>query len=181
MMACGGGKNGNGSHANFAVASSHTVRNRPSATSHGARRRKAGPAAPRKSAPSVPNSASAATTKAAMPSAYVRDQSPRSGHHRHDRPSAIQAIAAATPTPELLSQSPIASAREFDAREPSTEIVSDSEYVDIDLLREFRRIRAWLEDRDRLQIVGVFLELTLQHLADGMMVMGMVTRHRFEI
>jgi hypothetical protein len=33
MIACGGGKNGKGSQANFAVATSHSVRNRPSTTS----------------------------------------------------------------------------------------------------------------------------------------------------
>src|SRR6266852_4687862 len=35
MIACGGGKNGSGSHANFAVATSHSVRNNPSASNHG--------------------------------------------------------------------------------------------------------------------------------------------------
>src|SRR5438093_5917498 len=83
--------------------------------------------------------------------------------------------------PELFTQSPIASARELAAREPSMEIASDTEYVDIDLLREFGRIGAGLEDRNRLQIVGVTLQFALQYVADGMMVMGMVTRHRFEI
>src|SRR5258705_12933829 len=83
--------------------------------------------------------------------------------------------------PEPFSQSPTASARELDVRGPSTEIASDTEYVDIDLLREFGCIGAGLEDRNRLQIVGITLQFTLQHVADGMMVMGMVARHRFEV
>src|SRR6187200_1979039 len=99
-----------------------------------------------------------------------------SGHHRQDRPNATQAMAAATPVPELFSQSPIGA-----PREPSTATPSNAEYVDIDLLREFCRVGAGFEDRNRLQIVGVSLQLALEHVPDGMMVMGVVARHRLEI
>jgi len=36
-IACGGGKNGSGSHANFAVANSQAEKITPSTSSHGAR------------------------------------------------------------------------------------------------------------------------------------------------
>jgi len=43
------------------------------------------------------------------------------------------------------------------------------------------RIGAGLEDGNRLQIVGIGLKFPLQHFADGVMVMGVIARHRFEI
>src|SRR5260221_11883660 len=180
MIACGGGKNGKGSQANFAVATSHSVRNSPSTNSHGARWRSAAPALPRKSALRVPKNASAAMTNAAIPSEWVRDQSPRSSHNRHDRPNAAQAMAAATPGPELRSQSRRSRPRDLD-RPASAAIPSDSEYVDIDPLREFGGVSARLENRDRLQIVRIGLELSLEHVTDGMVMMSVIADHALKI
>src|ERR1700742_3559058 len=148
MIACGGGKNGSGRHANFAVAASHNVRNAPRADSQGARRRKASPPRPRRSAPSVPMTAIAAITKAPTPSCWVRDQSPTSSHSRQDRPNAVQGAPAASPPPADRSHS-----RDWKAgaRWPATALsTSDREYVDINALREFGGIRRWLDDGDRL-------------------------------
>src|ERR1700756_460009 len=120
----------------------------------------------------------AATTKAPMPSEWVRAQSPTSSHNRHDRPRAIQARLAATPVPEARrkSRSPWFSATPARARS-----VSDSEYVDIDALREFGGVGGLLEHRDHLEIVGIGFQLALEDLADGMMMMGVVAHHALDI
>src|SRR5882757_11182784 len=180
MIACGGGKNGNGSQANFAVATSHSVRSSPSTSNHGARWRSAVPALPRKSALKVPKKASAAMTNAPIPSEWVRDQSPRSSHNRHDRPNATQAMAAAIPGPACRSRSRRSRLRDPD-RAASVAIPSDSEYVDINPLREFGGIRARLENGDRLQIVRIGLQLPLEHVAHGMMMIRVIADHALEI
>src|SRR5580692_11646349 len=176
MMACGGGKNGSGSHANFAVATSHSVRKTPSAASQGARCRKPAPMRPRRSAPNVPTSTTAATTKAPMPSSWVRDQSPRSSQIRHDRPNAIQPRLARMPMPAPRSQSRLCAG----ACAPIPP-VSDREYVDINALREFGGVGRRLEHGDRLEILRIGLQLALQHLANRMMVVGVVADHALDI
>src|SRR5947209_5686687 len=116
--------------------------------------------------------------KAAIPSECVRDQSPTSSHNRQDSPKAIQATLARTPTPESCSHASSGARERRGAPEASP---SDSEYVDIDALREFGGIGALLEDLYALQIVGIGLELALEHLACGMMMMGVVAHHAFDI
>src|SRR3954462_2027610 len=117
--------------------------------------------------------------KAAMPSECVRDQSPRSSHHRQHSPKAIQATLASTPTPDSRSQLARTGARE--RRGAPEARPSDSEYVDIDALREFGRIGALLEDLHALEIVGIGLQLALQDFADGMMMMCVVAHHSLDI
>src|SRR5277367_5512592 len=92
-MACGGGKNGNGSHANLAVATSHTVRNKPSASSHGARDCNPAPKRPSRAATRMPPP----ITNAAIATSCVRDQSPRSGHSKQESPKPTQATLASAP------------------------------------------------------------------------------------
>src|ERR1700744_5918681 len=115
--------------------------------------------------------------KAATPSDWVRDQSPTSSHNRHDRPKAAHDNAATMPAAEARSHSRRTRARRTASAAPA----SDSEYVDIDALREFGRVGRRLEHRDRLQIVGITLQLALEHLADGMMMMGVVAHHTLEV
>src|SRR4051812_42454059 len=117
--------------------------------------------------------------KAAMPSEWVRDQSPTSSHHRQDRPKAIQAKLARMPTPDSRTQFAKTGARE--RRGAPEARPSDSEYVDIDALREFGRIGALLEDLHALQIVCIGLQLALEHFADGMMMVGVVAHHTFDV
>src|SRR5882762_6994474 len=96
MMDCGGGKNGSGSQANFAVATSHRVRNNPNASSHGARCCRPAPKRPSKLPLSVAARTPPAMTKAAIARAWVRDQSPKSSHNRHEKPKATHARLAKT-------------------------------------------------------------------------------------
>ena len=114
-----------------------------------------------------------------MPSECVRDQSPISAHHRQDRPKPTHATLARMPAP-IPDPARQRRARES-ARAPRGDGPSDSEYVDIDALRKFGRIGALLEDLDALQIVGIGLQLALQHLADGMMMVGVVADHALDI
>src|SRR6476660_4718430 len=118
-------------------------------------------------------------TNAAMPSEWVRDQSPTSSHHRQDRLKAIHATLARMPAPESRTQLVSQGARE--RRGAPEARPSDSEYVDIDALRESGRIGALLEDLDALQIVGIGLQLALQHLTHGMMMVGVVAHHALDI
>src|SRR5450631_2923815 len=97
MIACGGGKNGSGNQANFAVASSQMVRNTPSANSHGARARSPPPKRPSHFALVVAVRMPPAITKAATARLGVRDQSPKSSHSRQDNPNATHARLANTP------------------------------------------------------------------------------------
>src|SRR3954469_5076126 len=177
MIACGGGKNGSGSQAYFAVANSHTARKTPSATSQGLRLRKACPARPRRSATRLANSTMAAMMKAAIATSCVRAQSPTSARTRQAAPNAAQASAAATPGKALRSLS---------ARPPPRDCAplaatSSRENVDTDPLREFGGIGARLEHRDDLQIVGIGLELLLERRPGRMMVMGVVAHHALDI
>src|ERR1700730_1698461 len=94
MIACGGGKNGSGRQANFAVATSHKVRNNPSTNSHGARFCRPAPKRPSKLPLNVAARIAPAMTKADKASSCVRDQSPRSSHHRHERPKTAHATLA---------------------------------------------------------------------------------------
>src|SRR5260364_87441 len=94
MMACGGGKNGSGSQANLAVASSHADKKTPTAISQGLRLRKAAPARPSRDAVRPATSTSAAITKAATARSVVRDQSPTSSRTRQDAPNSAHANAA---------------------------------------------------------------------------------------
>src|SRR5580693_2896522 len=119
-------------------------------------------------------------TNATIPSEWVLDQSPRSSHRRHDRPNAAQAMAAAVPGPEMRNQSIRPSPRDLDWP-ASAAIPSDCEYVDIDAFREFGRVRARLEHRHGLQIVRIGLEFSLEHLTDGMVMMGVIAHHALEI
>src|SRR5579871_414516 len=112
----------------------------------------------------------AATTNAPMPSEWVRAQSPTSSHKRHDSPKAIQARPATPPTPDDRTKS--RKARPCRREAACATSVSDSEYVDIDALRKFGSVGGRLEDRDHLEIVGIGLQLALQHLADGVMTMS---------
>src|ERR1700691_3463963 len=104
MIACGGGKNGSGSQANLAVASSHRVRNNPSTSSHGARFCRPVPKRPSQLALNVATKIPPAITKAEIASSCVRDQSPRSSHRRHDKPKTIHVALA--PTPAAFASSP---------------------------------------------------------------------------
>src|ERR1700761_9206740 len=183
MMACGGGKNGSGSKASFAVAISHSVRKSPSTNSHGALRRTAEPVRPRKSALSVPRTAITATTNALIPSDWVRDQSPRSSHNRHEIPNAPHAAPAAIPGPEIRLQPMKSRPRECPCadRLASAAAPSDSEYVDIDTLRKFGGIGAGFENRDDLQIIRIGLELPLEYFAHRMVMVGVIACHRLKI
>src|SRR4051794_2572672 len=118
-------------------------------------------------------------TNAAMPSEWVRDQSPTSSHHRQDRPKAIHATLARMPAPESRTQLARHGARE--RRGAPEARPSDSEYVDIDALRKSGRVGALLEHLHALEIVGIGLELALQHFAHGMMMMGVVAHHALDI
>src|SRR6516225_9315591 len=121
----------------------------------------------------------AATTKAPMPSEWVRAQSPTSSHKRHDRPKAIQAKPAATPVPDERTKS--RKARPCEPADAAPTPASDSEYVDIDALRKFGSVGGLLEHRDHLEIVGIGFQLALEHFADGMVMMGVVAHHAFDV
>src|ERR1700761_7456755 len=98
-MACGGGKNGSGSQPNLAVATSHTVKNTPIASSQGARDCNAGANRPSNAVTKM----AAAITNDAIATSSVRAQSPRSGHSRDDAPNATQARLATIPKGFLAS------------------------------------------------------------------------------
>src|ERR1700760_3448988 len=178
MMACGGGKNGSGSRANFAVATSHSVRKTPSAANQGERWRNPLPTRPRRSAPMVPTSTIAAITKAAMPSSWVRDQSPTSSHRRQENPNAAQAKLATMPAADARSQT---RGCETEIRPLGRPSVSDREYVDIDALREFGGVGGRLEHGDRLEVLRIGLQFALQHFTDGVMMVGVVADHALDI
>src|SRR6266481_5376236 len=99
MIDCGGGKNGSGSHANFAVATSHSVRNNADTSSHGARRCRPALKRPSRLPANVARKIPPEMTNATAASWWVRDQSPISGHHRHDMPKPTHARLANTPVP----------------------------------------------------------------------------------
>src|SRR3954449_11796687 len=99
MIACGGGKNGSGNQANFAVATSHKVRNSPSTSNQGARLRKATPKRRSKLPLSVAAKMTPAMMNALTASPWVRDQSPKSSHSRHERPKPTHATLANSPAP----------------------------------------------------------------------------------
>ena len=113
-------------------------------TSHGVRRRSAGPA--------DPSEIGAERTEQRERRDHEGGDAERIGPRPvadvaattgSDRPNATQAMAAATPVPELFSQSRDRIRRvRLRRRSPS-----DAEYVDIDPLRKFRRIGGRLEDR----------------------------------
>src|SRR5450631_3374212 len=124
-------------------------------------------------------------TKAAIASAWVRDQSPKSSHSKHESPKPIHAAVADTAVPLARNHVGSDSGRPANAAPSSTDcgsaIVLDAEYVDIDPLRKFRCIGARLEDRDELQIVRISLQLLLEHSAGRMVMMGVIAHHRLEI
>src|SRR4051812_14910653 len=140
MIACGGGKNGSGSQANFAVATSHSVSSRPSANSHGARGCKPAPKRPSQLPPSVATTMPPAMANAATASPWVRGQSPRSCHHRQDSPNTTHARPAKMPA--LLASKDFGSDVGNDSGRPANAAPSsadcgramalDAEYVDID-------------------------------------------------
>src|ERR1700726_1134365 len=152
MMACGGGKNGSGSHPNFAVATSHSVRNSPSASNQGARWCRPAPKRPSNLPPNVATRITPAITKAPIATSWVRDQSPRSCHTRHERPKLAHATLANVPAPFARNALGSDSGRPANAAPSSADCgnatVLDAEYVDIDSLRKFRCIGARLEDGD---------------------------------
>src|SRR6202048_2926159 len=166
MIACGGGKNGSGSHANFAFAPSQRVRNSASTSSHGVRCFSPAPKRPSRLPLNVAASNPPAMTKAAIASSCVRDQSPRSAHHRHDRPKPTQATLANTAVPLARKDAGSDSGAPANAAPSSADCGSatalDAEYVDIDPLRKFRRIGTRFENRDALQVVGIRLQLLFQ-------------------
>src|SRR5580704_17789977 len=59
--------------------------------------------------------------------------------------------------------------------------VSDREYVDIDALCEFGGVGRRLEHGDRLEILRIGLQLALQHLADGVVMVRVVADHALDI
>src|ERR1700692_1571512 len=185
MIACGGGKNGSGSHANFAVATSHSVRNNPSASSHGARWCSAAPKRPSNLPLAVAARMPPAMTKAAIASAWVRDQSPRSCHNRQESPKPIHATLAKTPVRFARSDPGSDAGRPAKAAPSSADcgsaIVLDAEYVDINPLRKLCRIGARLEHGDELQVIGIGLQFLFEHVADGVVVMGVIPGHRLQI
>src|SRR5664279_1772708 len=146
MIACGGGKNGSGNQANFAVATSHKVRNSPSTSNHGARVRRPVPKRPSKLPLNVTAKMTPAIMKAATASPWVRDQSPKSSHSRHARPKPTHATLANRPAPLARNDAGSESARPANAAPSSTDCgiatVLDGEYVDTNALREFCRIGA---------------------------------------
>src|ERR1700733_7500446 len=156
MMPCGGGKNGSGSHANFGVATSHSVKNSPSANSHGARDCKPAPKRPSR----VVSRMTPAITKAAIASSWVRDQSPRSSHTRQEKPKPAQARLANTPGTLSANDARSDGACPVRAAPSSTDCASSAvldaaEYIDINPLRKLRRVGARLEHRYQFQIVGI--------------------------
>src|SRR6266850_562735 len=185
MIACGGGKNGSGSHANFAVAASHSVRNNPSASSHGARACSPVPKRPSNLPLAVAARMPPAIISAATASAWVRDQSPKSSHNRHDSPKPTHATLASTPVPPARNAVGSDSGRPASAAPSSTDCgkgtALDAEYVDIDPLRKFRCIGALLEDGNALQIVRISLQFLLEHGAHGMVMVGVISNHRLQI
>src|ERR1700712_512120 len=136
MMDCGGGKNGNGSQANFAVAISHRVRNKASASSHGVRRCKPASRRPSRLPATVTTKIAPDRTKAATATARVRDQSPISGHHRHATPKPTHARLANTPIPpdgnETDSDSDPPESAAPSSADCAIATALDTEYVDID-------------------------------------------------
>src|SRR5260221_1645838 len=161
MTDCGGGKNGSGSHASFAVAISHRVRNNANASSHGARRCKSASRRPSRLPATVTTKMAPDRTKAAIASSRVRDQSPISGHHRHATPKPTHARLANTPIPPDGNETGSDTGRPASAAPSSADCASatalDTEYVDIDALRKFRCVGAWLEYRNLLQVFGIAL------------------------
>src|SRR5260221_9208903 len=186
MIACGGGKNGSGSHANFAVATSHRVSNTPSASSHAARCCSPVPKRPSNLPLAVAAMMPPAMTKAAMASAWVRDQSPKSSHTRHESPKPTHATLANTPVPLARNDAGSDSGRPASAAPSSTDCASATlsdaaEYVDINPLRKLCRIRARFENGDELQVIGIRLQFLFEHVADGVVMMGVIANHRLQI
>src|SRR5258707_1849676 len=185
MIACGGGKNGSDSHANFAVATSHRVRNNPSASNHGVRACSPAPKRPSHLPLAVAAMMPPAMINAAIASAWVRDQSLKSSHNRHESPKPTHARLANTPVPLASNDVGSDSGRPANAAPSSTDCgsatVLDAEYVDINPLRKFRCIGARLEDGDELQIVRIGLELLLEHRPYRVMMMGVIPDHRLQI
>src|ERR1700733_6205118 len=185
MIACGGGKNGSGSQANLAVATSHKVRNKPSASSHGARCCNPLPTRSSDVPATVTAKIAPAMTKAEIASAWVRDQSPRSSHHRHENPKPIQARLASRLIPFAVNDAGSDSGRPANAAPSSADcgnpIALDTEYVDINPLRKLCRIGALFEYGNELQVIGIGLELLLEHRSDRMVVMGVISNHRLQI
>src|SRR5580700_106908 len=185
MIACGGGKNGSGNQANFAVATSHKVRNSPSTSNHGARLRRPVPKRPSQLPLSVAARMMPAMMNALTASPWVRDQSPKSSHSRHESPKPTHATLANRPAPLARNDVGSESGRPANAAPSSTDCgiatVLDGEYVDTDALREFCRVGAGLEDGHELQIVRISLELLLEHGAHRVMAMGVVADHRLQV
>src|SRR4051794_16929339 len=185
MIAWGGGKNGSGSQANFAVATSHTANSSPSAASHGARCFRAAPTRPSRLPPIMPAVTPPATANAAMPRASVRDQSPRSCHARHARPKPIHATPANMPARFSSDHFGSAGARPMNAAPSSADCgnatVADAEQVDMDPLRKLCRVGAGLEHGHLFQVVGVSFQFLLEDVADRMMMMGVIADHRLQI
>src|ERR1700676_1628406 len=185
MIACGGGKNGSGSHANFAVATSPKVKKSPSTSNHGARWRKPFPKRPSQLPLNVATKMMPAMMNALTASPWVRDQSPKSSHSRHESPKPTHATLANRPAPLARNDVGSESARPANAAPSSNDCgiatVLDGEYVDTDALREFCRIGARLEHGHELQIVRIGLELLLEHGAHRVMAMGVVADHRLQI
>src|SRR5258708_12326263 len=160
MIACGGGKNGSGSHANFAVATSHRVSNTPSASSHAARCCSPVPKRPSNLPLAVAAMMPPAMTKAAMASAWVRDQSPKSSHTRHESPKPTHATLANTPVPLARNDAGSDSGRPASAAPSSTDCPSPplpdaAEYVDINPLPQPRRILPPFQNPDALPDIGI--------------------------
>src|SRR5580704_13590969 len=63
----------------------------------------------------------------------------------------------------------------------SSAVLDAAEYIDINPLREFGCIRAWLEDGYEFQIVRIGLQLLLEHGAYGMVMVGVISHHPLQI
>src|SRR4051794_19709704 len=100
-------------------------------------------------------------------------------------PKPAHARLANTPVPPDGKETARDSGRPESAAPSSADCASatvlDAEYVDIDPLRKFRCVGAGLEDRYALQVIRVGLQFPLQHLANGMVVMGVVADHGLQI
>src|SRR6187397_1416979 len=100
-------------------------------------------------------------------------------------PKPTHARLANTPVPPAGKENASDNGRPESAAPSSADCanatVLDAEYVDIDPLRKFGRVRAGLEDRNAFEVVRVSLQLPLQDFADGMVVVGVVADHSLQI
>src|SRR3954451_5712167 len=106
-----------------------------------------------------------------------------SAHHRQDMPKPTHARLAKIPVPPAGNASD--SGRPESAAPSSADCASatalDTEYVDIDPLRKFRCIGARLEDGNALQVIRISFQFPLQHLANGVVMVGVIADHGLQI